>query len=168
VQALDWLVDVFAPILHSSLARDKMHRSSMQAYTLHARNSWLLFIDTVPAIYHNNATLGQKSINLGAAQIFEIKLKNLPNLSNRGKFLISSTCRFIGAKWNKKPNISILPKFSNGSKFKSRPAQSRKWMKLNIGQNSAQSSRWYGISNFQHPGFKLCEINRVLQASCNI
>jgi hypothetical protein len=84
--------------------------------------------------YRTNATLGQKLIILVTAQIFEIKLKNLPNLSNGFKFIKSSTCRFIGAKLNKKANISILPKFSNGSKFKSRPAQSRKWMKLNIGQ----------------------------------
>jgi hypothetical protein len=81
---------------------------------------------------------------LVTAQIFEINLKTLPNLSNGRKFIKSSTCRFIGAKLNKKPNInkkiniSILPKFSNGSKFTFRPAQFRKWMKLNIGQNSAQ------------------------------
>jgi hypothetical protein len=95
-------------------------------------------------VYRTNATLGQKIIILRTAQIFEITLKNLPNLSNGCKFKKSDIYRFKVVKFNRKANISILPKFSNGSEFKLPPAQPRTRTKLNIGQNSAQASRWYG------------------------
>jgi hypothetical protein len=67
----------------------------------------------------------------------------LPNLSNGNKLQFIPAAYFYPVKKADLANIQMLPKFSNVKKFGFLAAQSRKRMKIIIGQKAAQG---YGIT----------------------